>query len=594
MTDIWFFRDLSRLDREREEISNLEIRAQWLQGTSWTLDGGRLAIEAIIHSHGYDYAIKMIYPELFPAVPPEVYPQNTQESWSTHQYLNGGALCLEWRPDTWHSEVTGAQVLESAYTLLDTENPLGTGDVHVVPVQHEISIGRILRGSYIRSYITQDIYIYLENLPLLSIGYIDYWIHWQSHSLTIFTRGFQPDRMLPPWHDSSIPKSNNNYMEKKGFFFKTSNTSEEINQIDNLQKIREIIEQNGCIKFPYDESSNWSKYSIQSLLYIILIDINNQIHGFLKISADSENLSKVTMIHSEHIVANPRAPEEFQGLLNKSIGIVGLGSVGSKIAVSLARSGITKFYLIDEDIFLVSNIFRNSLDWRNVGEYKVHAVKEVISYISSATDVDVETLNLGGQQTSSNLDRVLKRLSRCDLIIDATANSRVFNLLAFTSKTSLKPLLWGEVFAGGIGGMIARSRPEQEAEAQVMKAIFHEFLSEQEAPLPKTATEPYQLENQTAGILEASDADVAVIAAYLTQLAIDTLLQKEQSSFPFSMYLIGLKKEWIFKAPFHVFPIDTSSIIPKESDVIPHETVGKGLDFLKKLLEEDNDADSSS
>jgi sulfur-carrier protein adenylyltransferase/sulfurtransferase len=592
MTDIWFIRDLSRLDREREEISNLEMQAQWLQGTSWTLDGGKLSIEAIIHTHGYDYAIKMIYPAHFPEVPPEVYPQNTQESWSTHQYLNG-ALCLEWRPDTWHSEVTGAQVLESVYTLLDTENPRGTGDVHVVPVQHEFSIGRILRGSYFRSHIAQDIYIYLENLPLLSIGHIDYWIHWQSHSSMIFIRGFQPNNMLPPWHDSSIPKPNNN-TERKGFFLKTSNTSEEINQIDNLQNIRGIIEQNECIEFSCNESSNWSEYSIQSLLYIILVDIDNQVHGFLKISADSEDLHKVTMIHSERPVDNPRAPEEFHELLNKSIGIVGLGSVGSKMAISLARSGVKKIYLIDEDIFLVSNIFRNSLDWRNVGEYKVHAVREVISYISSDIDVDVETLNLGGQQTSSNLDRVLKRLSRCDLIIDATANSRVFNLLAFTSKISLKPLLWGEVFAGGIGGMIARSRPEQEPEAQVMRAVFHKFLSEQEAPLPQTSIEPYQLKSQTTDILEASDADVSVIAAYLTQLAIDTLLQKEQSSFPFSMYLIGLKKEWIFKAPFHVFPIDAGSIIQEESDIISNETVHKGLDFLRKLLEEDKNANSSS
>jgi hypothetical protein len=186
-------------------------------------------------------------------------------------------------------------------------------------------------------------------------------------------------------------------------------------------------------------------------------------------------------------------------------------------------------------------------------------------------------------------------LGRCDLIIDATANPRVFNLLALVAKTSAKPLVWGEVFAGGIGGMVARSRPEQEPEPQVMKAVFYKFLSMQDVPLPLTLNEPYRLESQVVGVLEASDADVTIIAGHLTQLVIDTLLLKEPSSFPYSMYLIGLQKEWIFKAPFHTIPIDTTSLnIQKESDPILPETVFKELGFLKRLLKGEDNADSSA
>ncbi|MCT4372027.1 ThiF family adenylyltransferase [Yangia mangrovi] len=38
-------------------------------------------------------------------------------------------------------------------------------------------------------------------------------------------------------------------------------------------------------------------------------------------------------------------------LADKSVGIVGCGSVGSKVAASLCRTGVGKFLLIDEDIF---------------------------------------------------------------------------------------------------------------------------------------------------------------------------------------------------------------------------------------------------
>ena len=360
--------------------------------------------------------------------------------------------------------------------------------------------------------------------------------------------------------------------------------------------MKTILAQQEHVSYSLSETdSEWLKCSGKSLFCAILIDVDNQIHCFLKISADSEELSKVTLLCSDFTTPNPRIPAGLHKLSGKTIGIVGVGSVGSKIAISLARSGAEKFYLIDEDIFLPDNTCRNGLDWRNVGEYKVHAVAELISCISATAQIDVETLNLGGQESSLALDRVLRRLGRCNLIVDATANPRVFNLLALVAKTFAKPLVWGEVFAGGIGGMVARSRPEQEPEPQTMKAVFYEFLSMQDAPLPSIPNEPYRLESQVAGVLEASDADVTIIAGHLTQLAIDTLLLKEPSSFPYSMYLIGLQKEWIFKAPFHTIPIDTTStVLQKESDVVLPETVFKELNFLKRLLDGENDADSSA
>jgi sulfur-carrier protein adenylyltransferase/sulfurtransferase len=379
-----------------------------------------------------------------------------------------------------------------------------------------------------------------------------------------------------------------NDTRKKGFFFKTTYTSEHINQIKNLHDLRTIL--------THDETdSEWLKCSEESLFCAILIDVDNQIHCFLKISADSEKLSKVTLLCSDSTIPNPRIPEGSHTLSGKTIGIVGVGSVGSKIAISLARSGIEKFYLIDEDIFLPCNTCRNSLDWRNVGEYKVHAVAEAVAYISATVQVDVATLNLGGQESSLALDRVLRRLGRCDLIIDATASPQVFNLLALVAKTSAKPLVWGEVFAGGIGGMVARSRPEHEPEPQIMRALFYEFLSMQDVPLPLTLNEPYRLESQAMVILEASDADITIIASHLTRLAIDTLLLKVPSSFLYPMYLIGLQKEWIFKAPFHTIPIDTMGFDnQQESQPDSSETVSKELEFLERLLKGEDNADSSA
>ena len=56
----------------------------------------------------------------------------------------------------------------------------------------------------------------------------------------------------------------------------------------------------------------------------------------------------------------------------------------------------------------------------------------------------------------------------------------------------------------------------------------------------------------------ADDADVAVIAAHMTRLVVDTLLGGP-SDLAHSAYVIGFKKTWIFDAPFDVWPIDFTS-----------------------------------
>lgn len=594
MSDVWFLRDFQRLAEEREAIRLLENKVNWLTGTNWILDTSKLAVEAIIQSHSYDYAVKMVYPALFPAVPPTIYPQNIEERWSSHQYASG-ALCLEWRPDTWHFDVTGAQVLESAYTLLSTENPRGTGERHIVPSQHELSPGQSLRESFIRVYADQNLNAYLGELSPVTRGSIEFSERWQSQSCLVLLHSVQPDG-LPAWNDTLIPKKLNNAAKNQGAFYKTRLPAEALATVKTLQDLETILEQAGYgIAALTEQHNTLAEKTAGGLFGVLLIDAAENFHFFIKIAASESTVWKATFVQSSLDIINPRLPSELHALSSNSVGIVGLGSVGSKVASSLARTGIGKFYLVDEDILLPENICRNDLDWRNVGEHKVHAVAEIMSYITSTAQVEVATLSLGGQESSAALDCVLRQLNRCDLLIDATADPTIFNLLAFIAKTYAKPLIWVEVFAGGIGGMIARSRPSQDPDPQAMKAAFHQYLSMQDVALPGTATDQYILESIEGEVLEACDAEVSITAGHLTRLAIDTLLAREPSLFPYSIYVIGFQQAWIFKAPFHTIPIDTSKVIHLESGNTASPNIdSEGIDFLKELLEKMQDADSPS
>lgn len=87
-----------------------------------------------------------------------VYPQDAHERWSLHQY-SSGALCLEWRTDTWHSDLTGAEVLKSAYKLLEIENCYGT-ERTLAPVDEHFSIGQLLNSRYMRFYANKELAFY--------------------------------------------------------------------------------------------------------------------------------------------------------------------------------------------------------------------------------------------------------------------------------------------------------------------------------------------------------------------------------------------------------------------------------------------------
>jgi sulfur-carrier protein adenylyltransferase/sulfurtransferase len=123
--------------------------------------------------------------------------------------------------------------------------------------------------------------------------------------------------------------------------------------------------------------------------------------------------------------------------------------------------------------------------------------------------------------------------------------------------------MWAEVFGGGIGGLIARCRPEREPLPQYMRRAIENWFGER-GPQPVRSTRSYET-GQDGVPLIANDADVSAIAAHAARLAIDTLLGRDPSLFPNSVYAIGLGVGSVFTQPFETFPIDVGPPPPAES-----------------------------
>lgn len=78
---------------------------------------------------------------------------------------------------------------------------------------------------------------------------------------------------------------------------------------------------------------------------------------------------------------------ETDWMSNCSVIISGCGSVGSLLAIHLAKSGVGKFVLIDDDILEISNVSRHLCSLRDIGRRKVDAVREQILCVNPYAEV---------------------------------------------------------------------------------------------------------------------------------------------------------------------------------------------------------------
>jgi hypothetical protein len=204
-------------------------------------------------------------------------------------------------------------------------------------------------------------------------------------------------------------------------------------------------------------------------------------------------------------------------------------------------------------------------------------------------------LHLTGQESNAAVNGALKKLGECDLLIDATANPKVFNLLDAVARTTGRPMIWLEVFGGGMGGLVARSRPGLDPCPQDMRNAYLQFCTDN--PLPNANTIPRNYDTETADgeVLVASDADIAIIAHHAARFVSDCFVPRERSKFPYSMYLIGLAKGWVFEAPFATIPVSMDSYTAAGWNNANETGIGpENVEFLLGLIQKRDNAATSA
>jgi sulfur-carrier protein adenylyltransferase/sulfurtransferase len=533
---MWFLKNPARYQAEVDAIASLHEMSPWLTALNWRFDGGRLLCDAELIVAGKLYPVTLRYNTGFPNTPPSVRPR-VEERWSMHQYGKGGELCLEYGPDNWVPTLTGADMLQSAYKLLATEAiPDDSGVPSAVASRHASTLGQRLRsepGRFLETTALQEQLVQIKEITPAKFRIRTVGSQWAAYVAEM------TDSAGGSWTDPTIPTALSELgNEIRGYIVPISH------------EISEAAIQSGKALRQFLLGNSHEAEQMPDIGMLLAVTPAGPRAFFL--GSASDYAFEFVMLAPDGI---QRVYPEYAALADKKVGLIGCGSVGSKTAVMLARAGVRKLVLVDDDVMLADNLIRNELDWTGVGIHKARALAQRLRLIHPQVEVEEKFQRFGGQESGAALDGTVKALAKCDVVIDATADAWTFNLAAAIATDGGKPMLWAEVYAGGIAGLVARSRPGIEPSPQYARDRVLKWYAQQNAPVPESSGNRYE-NNGEAGPQIADDADVTVIAAHLARLTTDTLLARSPSYFPYSAYVIGLREGWMIQQAFDTAPID--------------------------------------
>lgn len=152
-----------------------------------------------------------------------------------------------------------------------------------------------------------------------------------------------------------------------------------------------------------------------------------------------------------------------RALGSKSALVLGVGAIGSFAALELARAGVGKLTLIDNEEVEPGNSVRWPLGRLVWGVSKVQALAQFILQHYPNVRVKISGERIGQAITEPLADRienpvaVLRRLAReADVVIDASASTECQHAVAFVCREVGTPLVVGYATEGAAGGVVAR------------------------------------------------------------------------------------------------------------------------------------------
>lgn len=156
----------------------------------------------------------------------------------------------------------------------------------------------------------------------------------------------------------------------------------------------------------------------------------------------------------EALMASRHTPGVHAKLKAATVGIAGLGGLGSAIAVALARVGVGKLILADFDVVEPSNLNRQQYFIDQIGLLKTEALVSNLWKINPYVEVEAHAVRLAP-------DNMFPMFGKTDVMIEAfdRADQKAMLLQAFTSAKPDVPFIGASGMAGYASGETIGIKP---------------------------------------------------------------------------------------------------------------------------------------
>lgn len=196
--------------------------------------------------------------------------------------------------------------------------------------------------------------------------------------------------------------------------------------------------------------------------------------------------------------------------------IVGCGALGWSIAVALARAGVTRFDLYDNDVLAMGNLPRIGARYGLIGRPKVDALRREIESVALDVEARAHPVRIGEEAGASALVA-----AQPDLIIDATADDLApveVNLAALALE---RPALYAWTSGGVAAARIFRVVPDRTACYRCVQYA---------RPAPIAAAHATQTDLPGEFIWNGANFNIDAVASAATRMAVRTLLLHESTA----------------------------------------------------------------
>lgn len=279
----------------------------------------------------------------------------------------------------------------------------------------------------------------------------------------------------------------------------------------------------------------------------------------------------------------------------RRICIIGLGSVGSKIADELARNGIQHFFLFDSDVLKPENVLRSQEFLRSVGYPKAKIYYDHLKKINPLIDVEWFFGSPLHPQFRSKFLEILKTSHLVICAIDSEEDEIQIQKLCMQSNT---PAIYSICLDSGHYGRIYRVIPGETACAECIRiqsqkdpstfpSLVQDINEDDENDVQnsldskKSSFPLSSYENPgTPGInLDIWEIALKTVRMSLQTLARNTDLERIIPDTYVDHILISNRKGWIFEEPYQIRYLAFSRL--KDCPVCG-QTISGELTFLAK------------